>query len=98
MNLPLAVSPAARVDILDAQSWYDQRRAGLGGAFGLAVEKLFDQIECTPMLYAVVEDDVRQAQVSRFPYLVYYRLMTDRIEVLAVLHPSRDPQVWKSRI
>ena len=98
MNSTLAVSPAARVDILDAQSWYDSRRVGLGDVFFLAVENLFDQIASMPTLYAEIEDDVRQAQVSRFPYLVYYRLMADRIEVLAVLHTSRDPQTWQSRI
>ena len=98
MKLPLVVSPAARADILDVQNWYDQQRAGLGKKFGDAVEKQFDQIVSMPTLYAVVEDEVRQAQVSRFPYLVYYRLTTDRIEVLAVLHTSRDPQTWQSRI
>ena len=98
MKLHLAVSPAARIDILDAQSWYDSRRVGLGDTFSLAVEELFDQIVSMPTLYAVIEDDVRQAQVSRFPYLVYYRLVADRIEVLAVLHTSRDPQTWQSRI
>jgi toxin ParE1/3/4 len=98
MNLPLVVSPAARVDVLDAQNWYDRQRAGLGDVFGLAVEKLFDQIVSMPTLYGVAEGDVRQAGVSRFPYCVYYLIMTDRVEVVAVLHASRDPQVWQSRI
>jgi plasmid stabilization system protein ParE len=33
-----------------------------------------------------------------FPYIVYYRILTGRIEVIAVLHGSRDPQTWKDRI
>ena len=98
MSLPLGVSPAARLDILDAQSWYDQQRTGLGEAFSLAVEKLFDQIAGMPALYAVIEDDVRGAKVPRFSYNVYYRLLADRVEVLAVMHASRDPQAWQSRI
>jgi plasmid stabilization system protein ParE len=29
---------------------------------------------------------------------VYYRVFTDRVEVIAVLHGSRHPQVWQDRV
>ncbi len=36
--------------------------------------------------------------VSQFPYVIYFRDLPQRIQVLAVLHTSRDPDVWRSRI
>ena len=50
-----------------------------------------------PELYAVTFRGVRPAKLRRFPYVMYYRMLADRIEVLAVLHGSRNPRVWQSR-
>ena len=36
--------------------------------------------------------DVRRGKLRRFPYVVYYRVLTDRIEVIGILHGSRDPR------
>ena len=40
---------------------------------------------------------VRQVQVKRLSYMVYYRLEPKRIVVIAVHHGKRDPQRWQSR-
>ena len=40
---------------------------------------------------------VRRAVVSRFPYLVFYAVKAQRIDVLAVLHHARSPADWPSR-
>jgi plasmid stabilization system protein ParE len=41
---------------------------------------------------------VRRGKVRRFPYVVYYRVLADRIEVIAVLHAARNPQTWQDRV
>lgn len=48
-------------------------------------------------MYAVAWEDVRSRRLRHFPYLIYYRLLSERIEVLGVLHGSRDPSTWKDR-
>ena len=58
---------------------------------------MFDRIEQNPELYAAAFRSVRRAKLQRFPYVVYYRILADRIEVIAVLHGGRDPRVWRSR-
>jgi plasmid stabilization system protein ParE len=42
--------------------------------------------------------DARQTTVKRFPYLVVYRILDKEIIVVAIVHTSRDPAVWQSRI
>lgn len=73
----------------------DVPHKGLAEEFANAVERMFDRIEAMPELYALVLTNVRRGKLRRFPYLIYYR---DQIEVIAVLHGSRDPELWQSRI
>lgn len=50
-----------------------------------------------PELTAVVYKNVRRVRVLKYNYNVYYRLLTDRAEILAVVHGHRDPSAWRSR-
>jgi plasmid stabilization system protein ParE len=97
MSLPVGFRPEALDDVLLAREWYERQSPGLGDVFAAMVEQLLERIAATPELYAATFRGVRPAQLRRFPYVVYYRVLTDRIEVLAVLHGSRDPRAWKKR-
>jgi toxin ParE1/3/4 len=59
---------------------------------------LFDQIRNQPELFAQTYKSVRRSKLRRFPYVVYYRILDDRTEILAVLHGSRDSRIWQRRI
>ena len=39
-----------------------------------------------------------QPKVKRFTYVVYYRILKDRFEVLAIVHGNRNDSSWKSRV
>jgi toxin ParE1/3/4 len=97
VRLPVVIRPEAQADLLEARNWYDQKSSGLGDEFVTAFEQLLLRIEVFPELYGTSYREVRPAKLRRFPYVVYYRALTDHIEVLAVLHGSRDPRVWKYR-
>ena len=88
----------AKADLVDAYDWYDEQQAQLGERFLTFVEDAISRIQLMPQMYVRVTEDVRRAKVSRFPYLVYYRVLPDRIELLAVLHSSRSPQLWRARV
>jgi plasmid stabilization system protein ParE len=96
--LPVVVTLEAQQDLLDARDWYDRQRNGLGEEFSAEVASLFDRLSATPKLFAYVWRDVRACRPSRFPYIVHYRAHDDRVEVLAVLHASRDRSAWRSRV
>jgi plasmid stabilization system protein ParE len=97
MSFRLVVRPEAEQDVAEARDWYDRQREGLGGEFLTAVEEMFDRLRESPQLYAVGYKGVRPARLKRFPYVVYYRIKDEAVEVLAVLHGSRHPRVWRSR-
>jgi len=96
MNKLVILSPEADRDFEAAAMWYE-REAGLGESFVGRVQVALDRIGQMPELYAEIYRDIRRVRVQRFPYNVYYRILGDRIEVIAVFHSKRDPKTWKSR-
>jgi plasmid stabilization system protein ParE len=97
MSLPVFLRPEAQADLLAARNWYERHRAGLGDEFADAVGQLLERIELLPELYPATHRIVRRGKVRRFPYVVYYRVQPSRVEVIAILHGSRNPQIWQER-
>lgn len=97
MSLPLVIGPEAEADIHDAYKSLQDARSGLGERFVSAAVEAFERIEATPQVYGCIWKDVRAVRLKKLRYLVYYVILDDRIEILAVLHGARDPSIWKSR-
>lgn len=97
MSLPLDFHPAVAREIDEANSWYEQRRLGLGRDFLDEVERVLAEIAANPARFGFADADIREGLLTRFPYAVYYRVLADRIRVLAVYHTARDPSRWQSR-
>ena len=96
MNLPVLLSPAAGREFVEAAAWYEQQ-ARRGDVFIGCVQEVLDLIGRQPELHAVIYRALRRARVQRFPYSVFYRVLPDRVEVIAVFHGRRDPRIWQSR-
>ncbi len=97
MIWPLVIQRIVKRDIARAIRWYDRQRAGLGDQFELELDATLDRLQKGPPFAAPIDGDIRFAKLKRFPYVVYFRQLEDRIEVLAVLHGKRNPTIWKRR-
>ena len=98
MSATVLFRRVARSEFDEATDWYERRRSGLGPRFVMAVQGVLDRIVNQPDFYPLVEGDVREARVRRFPFCVYYRRDASQILVLAVFHTSRDPSGWLRRV
>jgi plasmid stabilization system protein ParE len=96
MNLPVILSPKADEEFEEAATWYD-RHTGLGKRFMERTQQALDRIGAMPELHAMIYRDIRRARIAGFPYNILYRILADRIEVVAVFHHKRDPKIWQSR-
>jgi plasmid stabilization system protein ParE len=97
MSLPLTFHPDVHDEVDEGYRWYEQKQPGLGDDFLAALDEVFARLRQTPEVHQVIYRDVRRALPRRFPYGVYYRVLTDRVEVIAVQHSKRDPARWQSR-
>ncbi|HEY4219380.1 MAG TPA: type II toxin-antitoxin system RelE/ParE family toxin [Gemmatimonadaceae bacterium] len=89
--------PAARADLRAAREWYADQQAGLALELRDMVDVTLADIGEYPERYAEIDPGIRRAVLGKFPYAIFYRIRTDNIEILAVLHHRRDPLVWRSR-
>ena len=97
MNYALVFRPEVREEINQAYSWYENQKSGLGDEFLDCVDETLNRICKLPESYPIVHRDIRRAVVRRFPYAVYYRIVSSRVIVTAIFHGRRDPQTWPMR-
>jgi plasmid stabilization system protein ParE len=92
------LSVDVRQDLIEAYAWYEKQNPGLGDRFLAAVKTTIFEICKSPEIHGFVLDDIRATLADPFPYVVYYRMLTDDILVIAVLHGARDDASWKDRV
>lgn len=98
MIRPVIIRPEADADVSETRDWYEERLEGLGLKFASRVALAIERIGEAPELYGEVAPGVRAAPVRRHRHVVFYRILPDRVDVLAVLHGARDAAEWKRRI
>lgn len=98
MNLPVILRPSAIADVLQIHAELEALTPGLGDRFLDRLHEVLNRIEVAPEMYAEVWRTVRAARLRRFRHIVYYVVLADRVEVIAVIHGSRDPSAWQSRV
>jgi plasmid stabilization system protein ParE len=98
VNWPVLLRPEAEADTESTHDFLENIQLGLGKRFLSRLREILSRIETMPNLHAIVHSDVRAARLRGFLYVVYYIPFDDRIEVIAVMHGSQDPDVWQNRI
>ncbi len=93
----LIIKPLAEEDAKDAANWYNEKLDGLGNEFLLALEAALNAIHRNPNHYQIVYNELKRALTVRFPYGIFFTVEEDVIYILAIIHTSRSPKVWKKR-
>jgi plasmid stabilization system protein ParE len=96
-NKPYSIHAEATLDLRLAARWYEQRQRGLGAQFVLAVDDAIATIVAAPQRWPVFAG-ARRYILRRFPFSVIYRVVDERIQVVAVAHHSRRPVHWGRRL
>ena len=98
MSLPVVLRPLADADVRQLHAELEAQALGLGDKFLDRLQEALDRIEAMPEMYAEVWSMVRAARLRRFRHVIYYVVLVDRVEVIAVMHGSRDSSAWQSRV
>lgn len=94
---------AAMADVLDIADWYNAQRAGLGDEFVDAVELFAAETAAQPRRYGRVPRapagrEVREAMLTRFPYIVAYEVTPTEVVILSVTHGRTRRRPWRRRL
>ena len=90
--------PEAIEEYLDAVSYDAHINPRLARSFIKAVEAGIKDILNYPEAWQSVEEDIRRHLIKRFPFGIYYCIERTSILIYAIMHMSRHPDYWKSRI
>ncbi len=90
--------PEALQEYQEASRYYAERDPQLARRFIQSVEDAIGRVVDTPDRWRIVDEDVRRCLTRVFPYGILYTIETDYVLIVAVMHCSREPGYWKSRI
>ncbi|MDR3669008.1 MAG: type II toxin-antitoxin system RelE/ParE family toxin [Ignavibacteriaceae bacterium] len=82
-------------DYIDAYTWYESAKKGLGERFLLFVRKKMDQIAENPEHYGErTRSGYREAQVDVFPYLIVFKIYKQKklVFVVSIHSMKKDPR------
>lgn len=96
--LPVFLRREASRDAELAKEYFESEQFGLGAKFVARLQEALAKIGDFPKAYAVVWRNVRAIRLKKFTYVVFYRVLRDRVEVFSIVDGRRDSSVWKSRI
>ncbi len=84
----------ARLELLEAWEWYEDKQIGLGDKFKHQADICIRAVEKNPERYPERRRNYREGIVKGFPYLIIYRIHKRRntIAIVSVFHTSRSPR------
>ena len=90
--------PEALEEYRQAALWYGEREPEVGLKFAASVEDAIARIVEAPTRWRLIDEDVRRCLTRIFPFGILYTIEDDFVLIVAVMHFSREPDYWKSRI
>lgn len=93
----LYIRKLAQQDIQEAVDYYDEKSTQIADKFLEHLYAEFETITTNPELFQEKYKKTRVRYLKTFPFGFHYIIKSSTIEVLAVLHTSRNPKLWKSR-
>jgi hypothetical protein len=94
---PVRFHPDAQVEMVESARYYERQREGLGGRFLEAVHTSIRRIQLSPSAFQRIGEGTRRCCVRGFPFGVAFRERPDHLQIVAVIHFSRDPDYWQGR-
>ncbi|MEE9312913.1 MAG: type II toxin-antitoxin system RelE/ParE family toxin [Planctomycetota bacterium] len=96
--MEVIVWKAAKLDMFEAGNWLEEQQAGQGRKFIQEVESTFLRISLFPFASILHARGFRTIVVTKYKYLILFRVKKKRIEVFAVIHGARDRSSWEHRV
>jgi toxin ParE1/3/4 len=101
--LRVELHPEASQEVSIAVDWYEARRAGLGAEFFTELRGGLRAIAASPTTFPLWPDarartlGIHRLVLRRFPFVVPYMVLDERVFVLAIAHARRHPSYWLRR-
>lgn len=97
-SFSIEISDEAEIDLDKSYAFYHQDSPKVADTFFKQINIAFDNIRQSPKSFPIVYKSVRKYVVKKFPFVIYYQLVDKLIQIVAIFHTSRNPEIWNARI
>ena len=87
--------PDADAELAEAVRYIEENRPGYGARFYEAFETAAGRLRKYPEIGPRRTPRARRKRVMGFPYDIVYRILSDRIVIVAISHHSRGPEYFR---
>lgn len=91
MKYELIIKEEAHLEIIEAFLYYEEKKVGLGESFLDQLDSYFNWIKHYPYHFSEKRRPYREAVIKRFPYLIVYEILEDKVIVYSVFNTWQDP-------
>lgn len=92
------LSAEAEVDFDKSFEFYFEDSPKVADTFFKQINHSFENIIQNPNSFPIAYKDARKYIVKKFPFVIYFRIADDIIQIIAIFHTSRNPEIWNERI
>ena len=88
----LEITEEANLEIINAYLFYERQNAGLGETFLEHLDIYLERITANPEHFPQKRKPYREAFIKRFPFLIIYEVIKEKVIVYAVFHTRQNPE------
>lgn len=94
----IELSEEAITDFDNSYHFYYKDNPKIADDFFLAINRGFNSIKQNPTTFPFIHKKVRKYVVKKFPFVIYYRVIDSIIQIIAIFHTNRNPEIWNDRL
>ncbi len=91
MTYELEIKAEANFEIIQSYLYYESKILGLGDKFENQLEEYFNRITKFPFHYEVKRKPYREAFIKKFPFVIIYEVIDNKVVVYSVFNTNRNP-------
>ncbi len=84
-------------ELISSAVYYEEQCERLGERFLDDYDRAVSEIAANPTAWPLIKGEYRRHQLRHFPFGIIYRVLSDNIRMLAIMHLHRHPDYWKDR-
>ncbi|MFH7018811.1 type II toxin-antitoxin system RelE/ParE family toxin [Flavobacterium sp. FlaQc-47] len=96
----IKIDAEALNDLHEIVIWYNNQLQNLGLRFHKQVKSQINSLKAQPYIYTIRYKDVHCMLIKKFPFMIHYTINESYslVEIFAIYHTSRNPEIWNSRV
>lgn len=97
-NKDVIYSASAEKDLKEIYNYYEEKQLGLGLRFISSFETSIAHIDNNNLIGQKITNNIRKFGLKLFPFILYYRITDNAIEIIGCFHVRRDPNYVRKRM